>query len=168
MDHQAFAQILGNYGEFFGAVAVVATLGYLAVQISHSNRTTIATTTLEVVKLVNEINHEMVTNSEFQRLFTVGCNDPDSLSDEETVAAGLVIRNYMNVWFAAHIINKSGGIDKEMWDVMHQSFGGIAATRGGHKFVAENTDTFNDEFIRLMSRPVRTEIAGYAFSTRSQ
>ena len=33
MDHQAFAQLLGNYGEFVGAFAVVATLGYLAVQI---------------------------------------------------------------------------------------------------------------------------------------
>lgn len=25
MDHQAFAQLLGNYGEFFGSVAVFAT-----------------------------------------------------------------------------------------------------------------------------------------------
>ena len=33
MDHQGFAQLLGNYGEFVGAIAVVATLGYLAVQI---------------------------------------------------------------------------------------------------------------------------------------
>jgi hypothetical protein len=33
LDHQAFAQLLGNYGEFVGAIAVVVTLGYLAVQI---------------------------------------------------------------------------------------------------------------------------------------
>jgi hypothetical protein len=33
MDHQAFAQLLGNYGEFVGAVAVVATLFYLALQV---------------------------------------------------------------------------------------------------------------------------------------
>jgi len=33
MDHQAFAQLLGNYGEFLGAVAVVVTLVYLSVQI---------------------------------------------------------------------------------------------------------------------------------------
>ena len=26
MDHQTFAQLLGNYGEFVGAIAVVATL----------------------------------------------------------------------------------------------------------------------------------------------
>jgi len=33
MDHQAFAQLLGNYGEFVGAVDVVVTLGYLANQV---------------------------------------------------------------------------------------------------------------------------------------
>jgi hypothetical protein len=33
MDHQAFAQLLGNYGEFLGAIAVFVTLGYLAIQV---------------------------------------------------------------------------------------------------------------------------------------
>ena len=37
MDHQPFAQLLGNYGEFIGAIAVVATLIYLASQIRQSN-----------------------------------------------------------------------------------------------------------------------------------
>jgi hypothetical protein len=36
MDHQAFAQMLGNYGEFLGSIAVLGTLIYLAVQIRHS------------------------------------------------------------------------------------------------------------------------------------
>ncbi len=33
MELQATAQLLGNFGEFIGAIAVVATLGYVAVQI---------------------------------------------------------------------------------------------------------------------------------------
>ena len=33
MDHQAFAQLLGNYGEFIGAIVVVLTLGYLTLQV---------------------------------------------------------------------------------------------------------------------------------------
>ena len=37
MDHQALAQMLGNYGEFVGAIAVVATLAYLAIQINQNN-----------------------------------------------------------------------------------------------------------------------------------
>lgn len=38
MDHQALAQLLGNYGEFLGAIAVFVTLFYLAIQIRMSTR----------------------------------------------------------------------------------------------------------------------------------
>ena len=44
MDHQAFAQLLGNYGEFIGAIAVVVTLFYLAAQVRHSKEATEANT----------------------------------------------------------------------------------------------------------------------------
>ena len=40
MDHQAFAQLLGNYGEFVGAIAVVITLAYLAIQIRQNTGVT--------------------------------------------------------------------------------------------------------------------------------
>ena len=32
------AQLMGNFGEFFGAIAVVATLAYLAVQIKQNTK----------------------------------------------------------------------------------------------------------------------------------
>ena len=38
MDHQAFAQLLGNYGEFVGAIAVVATLLYFGLQIKRTEQ----------------------------------------------------------------------------------------------------------------------------------
>ena len=38
MDHQALAQLLGNYGEFFGSIAVLVTLIYLAVQVRYSKK----------------------------------------------------------------------------------------------------------------------------------
>ena len=44
MDHQAFAQLLGNYGEFIGAIVVVVTLFYLAMQVQVSRRATEANT----------------------------------------------------------------------------------------------------------------------------
>ena len=38
MDHLTFAQLLGSYGEFVGAIAVVATILYLATQVRMSNK----------------------------------------------------------------------------------------------------------------------------------
>jgi hypothetical protein len=36
MDHQAFAQMLGNYGEFLGAILLVGSLVYVGVQVRHN------------------------------------------------------------------------------------------------------------------------------------
>lgn len=44
MDHQAFAQLLGNYGEFVGAIGVVVTLFYLAAQVRQNRQSVDANT----------------------------------------------------------------------------------------------------------------------------
>ena len=44
MDLQAIAQLLGNFGEFFGSVAVFITLIYLAIQVKHGKQATEANT----------------------------------------------------------------------------------------------------------------------------
>ena len=44
------AQLLGNFGEFFGAIAVVGTLGYLAVQIRQNSRMMESTRRQELAK----------------------------------------------------------------------------------------------------------------------
>ena len=165
MDHLTFAQLLGHYGEFVGAIAVVITLGYLAVQIRHSNRATISATTLEIVRMANEINHELSTDKEQEKLFVAACNEPESLAEDEAIAGALLIRNYMNIWFAGHVIRKSGGIADEIWDSMQDSFGGIAGTTGGRLFFAENEDSFDPHFVRLASSETLTKISGFAFST---
>jgi len=36
MDHQAIAQLLGNYGEFVGSIAILVTLVYLSIQVRYA------------------------------------------------------------------------------------------------------------------------------------
>ena len=50
MDLMNTAQLLGNFGEFVGAIAVVATLLYLAIQIRHNTRATEAGTMQSVIE----------------------------------------------------------------------------------------------------------------------
>ena len=49
MDLMSTAQLLGNFGEFFGAIAVVATLVYLAFQI-RQNTLALKTSSLRTTK----------------------------------------------------------------------------------------------------------------------
>jgi len=60
MDLMSTAQLLGNFGEFVGAIAVVATLAYLAVQIRQSNKLenaeSIRTTTQNYVNAILQVD----------------------------------------------------------------------------------------------------------------
>ena len=72
MDHQAFAQLLGNYGEFVGAFAVVATLIYLAIQIRRNTQATRATTTQALTDSINSSNLAIAENPRLAKLYRIG------------------------------------------------------------------------------------------------
>ena len=90
MDHQAFAQLLGNYGEFIGAIAVVVTLVYLAVQIRQSNKLenaeSIRTTTQNYVQTILQVDAPLFRQAMF---------DFDGLSGDEQMK----IHNYLIAMF---------------------------------------------------------------------
>ena len=90
MDHQAFAQLLGNYGEFVGAIAVVATLAYLAIQVRQSNKIetaeSIRSTTNAYVSTILQVNSP---------LFRRAMIDFEGLSGDDQ----MTIHNYLIAMF---------------------------------------------------------------------
>ena len=63
MDHQAFAQLLGNYGKFFGAIAVVVTLLYLAGQLKQNTNALRSASFRTAAREVGEERATKATNS---------------------------------------------------------------------------------------------------------
>ena len=90
MDHLALAQLLGNYGEFIGAIAVVATLAYLAVQV-RQNTATIhnsesahrATIETELNKRFHEWRRDIYADAELARIYIEGMIAPEKLEPVE-------------------------------------------------------------------------------------
>ena len=90
MDHQAFAQLLGNYGEFVGAIAVVVTLVYLAVQVRHSREATEANTRslrsvarFESGRYWSEETIRMALSPDMAGIVAAGFEDASRLGDQE-------------------------------------------------------------------------------------
>jgi len=78
MDLLSTAQLLGNFGEFVGAVAVVATLGYLAFEIRHNTRATRASLDYSIRSDFNRWHELMMTNPEMVKLAArLGSPDED-------------------------------------------------------------------------------------------
>jgi len=90
MDLMSTAQLLGNFGEFAGAIGVIVTLIYLSIQVrqntatmqradeAHRKEIDIATNSR-----FNEQRHALYSDSDLARIFRTGLLDPSQLDEFE-------------------------------------------------------------------------------------
>ena len=115
MDHQAFAQLLGNYGEFVGAIAVVATLIYLAIQVRHSSHVIeINTGVVDADSWANlfqmelEFDRLLISDSDVMELWLRGGTKAD-LSETDFARWRLLVRGRINLARAGYQRARIGG-----------------------------------------------------------
>jgi hypothetical protein len=104
---------LGAMGEIVGAVAVVATLLYLAAQMRHSNRTSKAAVASDLMQKYNDFLTVVLANPEIGKLASRLTNPafvPES--DEEPDNAHSFANLLCNLWFSAQIAYEQGQIDE--------------------------------------------------------
>ena len=125
MDHQAFAQMLGSYGEFVGAIAVVATIFYLVVQVRQSKQATEANTRAirgnaswdsEIVfaqrnlGVARDAEHAALV----QRIFAPG-GDVNSLSEIARAQAVADTLSILQMVQAQYFLWREGSLPDEIW-----------------------------------------------------
>lgn len=124
MDLMSTAQLLGNFGEFVGAIAVVATLGYLAVQIRQNTRSLDENHKLvrvqmqqQLTRKLQEVNYQALENKEIAAIFVRGGHDPDSLDEVESRIYLYRLDGYFNENLNVLRLVRDGFIDEEFLDL---------------------------------------------------
>ena len=119
MDHQAIAQLLGNYGEFVGAIAVVATLGYLAMQIRTNTRQSRAATTQSIVDSFNSGLEAVMLNPQLADAFAKEAQGEELSMGERLQLECAVNRNF-NSYTAVQRAYDNGQIDAAFFETYCQ------------------------------------------------
>jgi hypothetical protein len=136
MDHLTLAQLLGSYGEFFGSIAVFATLAYLAIQVRHSKEATEANTkslNLQSYQAWQAANVEMnmaASNPAQSEIFARGNFDSSNLSEETYVAYAMFHLAIMQMAQSADYLYRAGNLDKDLWTAEMNRAAGILAAPG--------------------------------------
>ena len=111
MNWDALAAISG----VLAAIAVTATVVYLAVEIRHNTRATHSQTYHAATSALAEMAATIGVSKELSRLFSVGMADPEQLDDDEYAQFAYLgislFRRYENVFFQY----QSGMIDEDFW-----------------------------------------------------
>lgn len=127
MDLMSIAQLLGNFGEFVGAIAVVGTLIYLAVQvrqsresleanthaIDESRRLTRAEGVRQVAYHWEDINHRVAQNRENASIFVKGSRNLSDLDEVEQLIYGDLLGAFFTHQVSTVQMARDGFLDEE-------------------------------------------------------
>jgi hypothetical protein len=162
MDHQAIAQLLGNYGEFVGAIAVFVTLGYLAIQVrQNTNAERRSALDLSVRNFI-AIRQAVFENSEVSSISFRGLNEPDSLNEEEKYRFRLWLYNCMlSFW---HIYAQPSDLKEELWNTQIPAVIRVIASPGGREYWMQYREEFVPAFRHEVDTIASAHLADRSFS----
>ncbi len=117
-----FSQLLGNYGEFFGAILLFGTLIYLAIQVRHSRQATEANTRqmrgeafVRLAEILRDQAAWLRSNPEMFEVITRSQEDWGSLSQEEARLAMMWNLDEATYHELAFIWWKEGALDEQSY-----------------------------------------------------
>jgi len=146
-------QDLGSLGEFIAAIATVATLGYLAVQIRQSTKQARLTASRELGASIHD-GFAPLFNPGFARIWRLGRYYPDQLDEDERAAFGMLLERQL--YSFQNVVHQydNGVLEQDAFDSMLALFGDLLSTPGGAAYWSKNQSKF--------SPAVRAYFDGYA------
>ncbi len=142
-------EILGNLGEFLGAVAVVLTLGYLAFQVKSTRRSTDFLIAQGLTGQYNQVNSLLVENPELGELLYMSGRKPDGLTTQDRDRLGYLMIQWFQIFDYVLDLGKQGIIN-DRW-VAGVRFEMTRASRSEltRDFVARNAHWFSPELLSM-------------------
>lgn len=139
-------QDLGSIGELIAAIATVATLVYLALQIRRNTSSTRAASFQAATDARNQVNLSITQNAELARIFLEGCADRSSLSPEDRVRFDFTCLSYIHVVETMHYQASVGAGERILVEAEERSLVDLLSTAGVREWWLDNPYAFGPEF----------------------
>ena len=105
---------LGNIGEFVGAIAVVMSLLYLAIQIRQNTKTVRTSTYQSVLESSHRVN-EYLADPQRERLYRMGRKDISHLTEDDRAQFGLLVGQIVGFYEGLFLQYQQGVIDDDFF-----------------------------------------------------
>ena len=152
-------QDIGSGGELVAAVATVATLGYLALQIRQNSRSNQHMAIARLAEGSENWLGQIVQNEKLYEIYRLGLLDPSALSREERGRFELLIvqllRSVESGWFQRNW----GLMDSDYWDGFMRSVIVVVGSEGGSRAFARNRDVFARGFAEAVEEAIEKRSA---------
>ena len=158
MDHQAIAQLLGNYGEFLGGIVVVVSVVYLALQLKTANVQAQASAEIAWTQGLNEILDRW-GKPEVRDALRQGFSDFNSLSNNDQVVFHMQVGSLVNHLMTGMNLAKRGLLPENHGEKASDLLAQILGTKGGMQYWELDAHaTPNGEAVLQMVREKASEL----------
>ena len=138
--------VLGNLGEFVGAIAVVVTLFYLSVQIRQNSRSVKATAAQSVVQSLAEAYSVTASSPELCHIVLVGSKDVDTLTEHQKAQLYMWLTSWFRLVEQAYLHYEMGNIPESTWKGQLSHLKSALATPAQREFWNARKAIDSDEF----------------------
>ena len=142
---------IGAVGEIIGAVAVVVSLAYLAMQIRQNSRIVAANTFQSISTTASKETMEIAQNPSLASLIVKMTTEPPELTSTEAMQAQLLLRaifrNYENHYYQ----HSRGYFEDEVWDGYVKTMGEQLAGRFGRTWWESHQGAFGKSFVAFVN-----------------
>jgi len=111
-------EAIGAVGEVLGAIAVLATLVYLARQIQLSNKIAIASSETELRSILGALNFALMDNADMAEILASAQTDSAELSSAEEIRLAAFLRALLNSWISIETAYSHEMAPEETYNVM--------------------------------------------------
>ena len=126
---------LGNIGEFVGAVFVVVSFIYLALQIRQNTRAIRTSTYQSALDSTNQVTELILAHPHLERIYRVGRRDLSQLTDDERPQFRMLIDQFMNVFETMFLQHQRGMLDEDFWHARLTGLRILLSHRGVRSFL---------------------------------
>jgi len=109
-------EAISAIGDIIGAIGVVISLVYVAMQVNHNTRAMMAQSAREAVAAMRDFNKSMVEDPEISRIFRLGAENLSDLNEEERGRFGHILFNFFKTAEELHYQYLQGTLDPEIWE----------------------------------------------------
>ena len=148
---------IGAIGEIVGAVAVIATLIYLTIQIRDSARASRAASVTDATAAVQAWYQEIGSNPASAKLFLDGMSDPDSLSTLDQFQFLMLVHSVFLGFQRAVFLSKAGTLDAGLRDSIGTAIQAVNRMPGIHFYWQQRRPFFQPEFVAWVEELLERE-----------
>ncbi len=140
-------EAIGAVGEILGAIAVFASLMYLAIQIRTQNKESKLSATREFSDNLIELQECLSSNSELASVMTKAVSTGiDTLTDSEALQCSAYLQQTLRTWENSYYQFHDDRLDGRLWHSIEVQLSEVASTTAFQQFWKHRAHYYSEDF----------------------